>query len=486
MIEIELTGLNNQSMYASSLNQIEYICEEYCLENQFGTISMANQEVIEFLDGKFGNYELDMSFIIDNDGLTIAYQSHRELFRDLKAYDQQRQILTCLADNIDLNTDNKSVILSFHVKPKMAINRKVRSMASSTINAFLKNTFVFLFLVCMFFVSFADNYKVLFIGNSYTDVNNLPSLIQQVSQSAGDDISFTASVPGGCTFQNHLVQSMPYIKQGGWNYVVLQEQSQLPSFPINQFMNECYPYAEQLCDSIRKYNPEAQIVFYMTWGRKNGDQQNAVYYPVLGTYEGMDSLLYARYMMMAEDNNAIVSPVGALWHYIRDNYPNLELYQSDESHPSILGSYAAACSFYTVLFRKSPLQITENCGIDNSVAEVIREAAKTVVFDSLNKWLLINSPDTTENDTLGISVYDDSNIRLYPNPTTDFLNVQTDFSLENCVCTIYDQMGKRIAQYRFNEENSGRVNVSNLVSGVYILKINRGEQVLTTRMFSKR
>lgn len=486
MIELELSGLNKETMYASSLNQIENICEEYDLDNHFGTISMANQEIIDYLDIKFEGYELNMIFNIDNVGLNISYNAKSEIFSDLNSYIQQRQILSCLADKLDLNTDNKSVILSFHVKPKLTIKRKVHSLSSSTVNAIMKNSFVFLLLVFMSFFAFADNYKVLFIGNSYTEVNNLPSLIQQVSQSAGDNISYSASVPGGCTFQNHLVQSMSYIKQGGWDYVVLQEQSQLPSFPINQFMNESYPFAQQLCDSIRKYNPEAQIVFYMTWGRKNGDQQNAQYFPVLGTYEGMDSLLYDRYMMMAEDNNAIVSPVGALWHYVRDNYPEIELYQSDESHPSLIGSYAAACSFYSVLFRKSPLQITTNCGVEDAIANTIRNAAQTVVFDSLNKWLFINSIDTTHNDTTDIIYYDNSSISVYPNPTANYLNIQSELNLENCIYEIYDQTGKIIEISDLYTESDTKINVSNLVSGIYILKVKRGETVLTTHKFLKR
>lgn len=486
MIELELLELNKQTMYASSLNQIENICEEYCLENHFGTISMANQEVIDYLDGKFDHYELDVTFHIDNDGLSVSYNSRTQIFSGLKAYEQQRQILSCLADELDLSTDNKSLILSFHVKPKLSILRNVRSMSASTINAFMKNTFIFLLLVCLSLATFADNYKVLFIGNSYTDVNNLPSLIQQVCQSTGDDISYSASVPGGCTFQQHLNQSMSYIKQGGWDYVVLQEQSQLPSFPINQFMNECYPFAQRLCDSIRKYNPQAQIVFYMTWGRKNGDQINVQYYSPLGTYEGMDSLLYARYMMMAEDNDAIVSPVGALWHFVRDNYPEIELYQSDESHPSMIGSYAAACSFYTVLFKKSPLQITANCGIEDAIANTIRNAAQTVVFDSLNKWLFLNPIDTTENDTTGIIYHEDSSIKVYPNPTTGYLNIQSELNLENCIYEIYDQLGKRIMFSELSGVSDSRINVSNLVSGIYILKVKRGETVIIKQKFLKR
>jgi hypothetical protein len=40
---------------------------------------------------------------------------------------------------------------------------------------------------------------------------------------------------------------------------------------------------------------------------------------------------------MAETNDAIVAPVGAVWNYIRQNHPEIELYNPDESHPSLIG-----------------------------------------------------------------------------------------------------------------------------------------------------
>lgn len=127
--------------------------------------------------------------------------------------------------------------------------------------------FLWVVTICLITVSnvVADGYKVLFIGNSYTQVNNLPEVIKNLAASNGDTLDYIANTPGGCTFAQHLQnQSANYIQQGGWDYVVLQEQSQLPSFPDGQFYNECYPYAQQLCQMTAQYNPDAKVVFYMT------------------------------------------------------------------------------------------------------------------------------------------------------------------------------------------------------------------------------
>jgi hypothetical protein len=138
--------------------------------------------------------------------------------------------------------------------------------------------------------------------------------------------------------------------------------------------------------AILNANPCTETIFYMTWGRKNGDAQNCPNLPEVCTYLGMDNLLDARYRTMAQDNNAIVSPVGAVWRYIRQNFPSIELYQADESHPSVAGTYAAACAFYTVIYRKDSTLITFNSTLSATVAQNIKNATKLVVYNNLAEW----------------------------------------------------------------------------------------------------
>jgi PKD repeat protein len=166
----------------------------------------------------------------------------------------------------------------------------------------------------------------------------------------------------------------------------LQEQSQLPSFPDNQVETDLFPYAHILDSIINVYNTCGETVFYMTWGRKNGDATNCPVWPPVCTYEGMDSLLNLRYRMMADSNHAILSPVGAVWHYVRQHFPAIELYQSDESHPSVAGTYLAACTFYTTMYRKDPSHIQFYSTVSKPEALNIQSAVKLIVFDSLMNW----------------------------------------------------------------------------------------------------
>ncbi|MBS1548252.1 MAG: PKD domain-containing protein [Bacteroidetes bacterium] len=253
----------------------------------------------------------------------------------------------------------------------------------------MKQKFTLLvFSILSIYISAQNTKNILFLGNSYTEVNNLPLLLKNVAISAGKNITYDSNTPGGHTLQGHFTNgtSPAKIAQGNWDYVVLQEQSQIPSFPDNYVNTNMFPYAKKLDSLINKYNPCAETVFYMTWGRKNGDASNCPTLPTVCTYVGMDNAIKTRYEMMAQQNQAIVSPVGAVWRYIRNNYPAIELYSSDESHPSLEGSYAAACAFYTVLFRDNPENITFNSTLNATTAQQIRWATKAVVYDAMSTW----------------------------------------------------------------------------------------------------
>ncbi len=246
----------------------------------------------------------------------------------------------------------------------------------------------FLLLSCL--VLSQQTKKVFFIGNSYTATGNIPYLVEKIAEGSDDELIYTAHTPGGATLKQHSSNSfvISTIEQGDWDFVVLQEQSQLPSFSMETVETEVLPYAEQLSDMIKQNNHCAQVAFYMTWGRENGDSQYCQYWPPVCTYEGMDDLLYERYMLMAELNDAVISPVGKVWRYIRENYPTTGLYSSDGSHPSAIGSMAAAYTFYTVIFKKSPYESDYNGNVSVENMDIIREAVNETVYQNMDEWHL--------------------------------------------------------------------------------------------------
>lgn len=237
-----------------------------------------------------------------------------------------------------------------------------------------------------------DSLRVLFIGNSYIYTYNIPDIIKNIANADGNSLNYSVSVPGGQTLQQHCsnTTTLNFIQQGNWDYVVLQEQSQVPSFPDSQVATQFYPYAKKLDSLIHVFSPCAKTVFYITWGRKNGDAQNCQYFPPLCTYEGMDDLLTLRYSNVADTTNAYLSPVGPLWRSLRANHPTIELYSNDESHPSPAGAYAAACSFYAIMFKKNIQNVNYDFSLSSTDASIIRQQAQQVVADNLGYWTRFN------------------------------------------------------------------------------------------------
>lgn len=226
--------------------------------------------------------------------------------------------------------------------------------------------------------------KVLFLGNSYTGVNNLPQLVKDAALSAGDTLVIDSYTPGGYTLEGHSQDpvSQNKIMAGGWDYVVLQGQSQEPVVQFPVFQQGAYALAQM----VRQYNACALPMLYMTWGRKNGDAANCLNFPEVCTYTGMDSVLRHRYLYIASHTEGEVSPVSVVWRYLRLHHPGIELYDADGSHPSAAGSYAAACCFYAAIFKKDPTLISFNSSLNATDAAIIRLAAKTEVYDHPDLW----------------------------------------------------------------------------------------------------
>ena len=259
----------------------------------------------------------------------------------------------------------------------------------------MKKIFIVTFLLGIFsFTSLSqETKKVLFIGNSYTFVNNLPDIISNIALSMGDTLIYDSSTPGGFSFQQHTTYSetLTKINSENWDYVILQEQSQKPSFSPSQVNADCIPYAEDLVNLINANDTCTIPLFYMTWGRKNGDQTNCQSYPPVCTYEGMQQRLRESYLLMGSLFSAEVAPVGAAWQQVRINNPGIELYAADESHPSIAGSFLAACVFYSSIFHKYPITDYIPAGIIDTDAAILKTISQEIVFDSLETWLI----DTT-------------------------------------------------------------------------------------------
>ncbi|MDG1477426.1 MAG: DUF4886 domain-containing protein [Vicingaceae bacterium] len=312
--------------------------------------------------------------------------------------------------------------------------------------------------------AFGQHKKVLFIGNSYTYGNDLPTMLKTLAESFNDTIIKDQSTAGGSSLNAHTTNSLTTSKlnQGGWDFVIIQAQSQEPSFSPSQVASQTYPYAQALVNRARNNSTCVEPVFFMTWGRENGDASNCANYPPICTYNGMQQRLRESYLEMANDNSSTVAPVGVAWKTVRDSFPAIQLYTADGSHPNIYGSYLAACVFYATLFQKSPIgssyiptQISANDALN------IQTIASNTVLDSMSLWRInTNKPianfnytggnpiNFTNNSTNGTSYlweFGDGNTSTSQNPTHTYTsngnyNVElTTYANDTCFSDITSQ-----------------------------------------------
>lgn len=249
----------------------------------------------------------------------------------------------------------------------------------------------------------AQNINVLFLGNSYTSVNNLPGTIEALLEGSDKTMTYASNTPGGCCYFEHVTNStsLNLIRRGDWDYVVLQEQSQMPSIDYYRY-NSMYPAAAQLRDSIMRYNPCAEVVFYMTWGRRDGGQQCEDYGE--GTYcsadfrdfDHMQDTMTRAYCEIAEILQSRVAPVGEAWRNAIHT-SDINLFSNDGSHPTVHGTYLTACTFYTTFWNESPIGLPHPATITDREALLLQKAAHQVMETEngteSNPFLIANKAD---------------------------------------------------------------------------------------------
>ncbi len=215
--------------------------------------------------------------------------------------------------------------------------------------------------------------RILFVGNSYTGQIRA-SLTKLVAASPHRSANLEFITPGGRTLAQHAQnpKTVARIREGDWDYVVLQDQSQTPAIFPDKFKKA----AAELDDIISKSS--ARTVFYQTWGRRDGDKRNAHAFP---TYEKMQAALTKSYSNAARRHKAKLAPVGEAWRLVREKLPDLgkELYKGDGSHPSAKGAFLAACCIYATVFDADPAKVSFDGGLSKTDASHLRKAAAAAI-----------------------------------------------------------------------------------------------------------
>jgi hypothetical protein len=179
--------------------------------------------------------------------------------------------------------------------------------------------------------------KILFIGNSLTSTNNLPESLAAIALAERHPVKVDARLVGGWTLatQNDDPATNAAIARGGWDDVVLQEQSST-SVNAPAFFRSA---AASLDVKIKAVG--AHTLLYQNW-------------PLKGEPERFDEY-HAVFQSLADELGAQRVPAGDAWNLVRqDSVPGWEALYGDDRHPTPKGTYLTACVFYAVLFHAAP------------------------------------------------------------------------------------------------------------------------------------
>ena len=201
--------------------------------------------------------------------------------------------------------------------------------------------------------------RVLFIGNSLTEANGLPAVVETLSrQGGGTPISTASVVFGGFSLEDHWNEGTARrrIAERGWSVVVLQQgPSSLPDSQV-----DLREWTVRFDTIIRASG--ARTALYMVWPESNRrDAFDAV------------SRSYAR---AAEDVSGMLMPVGEAWRAAWRRDPDVPLYGADGFHPTPTATYLAALVMCQQITGRSPVGLPAWMEMSADRALLLQQAAQ--------------------------------------------------------------------------------------------------------------
>ncbi len=248
------------------------------------------------------------------------------------------------------------------------------------------------------------NLKVLFIGNSFTYYNDIPSLFAEIANSAGAVVEVESIVHGSYNLARYAnpddvadPTDDPNMQGDGktvdetlranddYDIIILQEQSTRPVDNYNAFLSA----ARTLKQRIDETQTDCDVYLYATWGFPAG--LNGTY----TTVPALEAALRSAYSDVAKAIGAGVCSVGEAFTYVYEHYrydeaagTGIDLYFDDNNdgnrtndrHPSYAGSYLAACVHAATILGIDPRSVTFTGSLSEETATILQNVAYDIVF----------------------------------------------------------------------------------------------------------
>jgi hypothetical protein len=220
---------------------------------------------------------------------------------------------------------------------------------------------------------------VLFVGNSFTYYNNsLHRHFRKLTHASGiftpeNSRARIMTISGG-RLPEHAGGFGHVLGTDEWDVVVMQGHS---LGPISENTAEPFRQAARKFARIAR-KKGTRPVFFMTWAYTDKPE--------------MTTQLDKAYTNIGRELDAEVVPVGLAFARVTKERPDLHLRTDDLRHPSMAGTYLAACTFFAALYDQSPEGLDYDAGLGVEMAAYLQQVAGETVQDYANREDISTGP----------------------------------------------------------------------------------------------
>lgn len=198
--------------------------------------------------------------------------------------------------------------------------------------------------------------NILFIGNSHTYYNDMTEMVKGLALAEGIHCNISSITASGYKLYQFADENNEYgvkvkeaLSGSKWDYVVLQENRE----KIVQKFSSTQKAVESLYEKIEKTG--AKLVMYATQSDKIGNNFAINRKSMYLTNFQIGEIITRNNFAISNEYQGLTAASGVNFMRIMTDYPDICLYKSDNLHPSVAGSYLAACTIYATIFQKSPV-----------------------------------------------------------------------------------------------------------------------------------
>lgn len=326
--------------------------------------------------------------------------------------------------------------------------------------------------------------KILFIGSSYFNYNNLPELFQNLIDGS-KEVLIDQYIVNGLFLSDHASSDVTEAKinEKEWDYVVLQGVGVTTAYPELHPEHPVYSSLVTLRNKIYNNYDSTKIIFCLPWAFEDGMTWLEGW---TDTYEDMQVKILNKTLQYSDDIGFLIAPVGWAWYKVLEEkgFPLHYLHMSDWNHPTLSGSYLMACVIYSTIFQESTTDILYNAGLQNAEADIFQTEASNTVMNDLDKWNIPEIITGIEQPSVQSILYLQQN---FPNPFNSSTLINYETRKAGFVeISLYDQLGNKYAnlvnEYKLPGKYCLRFEGYSLPGGIYYYSVKTGSESITKKM----